>query len=309
METEGQEPKGGACGDLPLSNSLERDVGLAGPVGVDSHTSDGDGRGAGACEEGTREPRDVVLLHGHVEIALVEHVIAGIEGCNLQGNATLHLMEERVEVELLLGARGDIEGHRLLAVDATQTGVSIECARASGVVEPHFLNFCGDVIGEHKAAEGHDTVEGGLLLYRVFGNGDRRMIEERLRVALGVGELDLPQIGHRGVPIRAVTYDHQSIVARFQLEGGCSVIRRFLGLVDLFYTQTVLIVDGEIQACTGLRGRFSIPSYRVCCPSRKVLKRGLLDFEDRDDEVGVSITRGFIAQQRLLAGGEKQECA
>ena len=40
----------GACGDLPLS-SLESDVGLAGPVGVDSDT-DGGG-GAATREEGT----------------------------------------------------------------------------------------------------------------------------------------------------------------------------------------------------------------------------------------------------------------
>ncbi len=77
-------------------------MGFAGPVGVDRHTSDGDGRGAGACEEGTREPRDVVLLHGHIEIALVEHVVIGIEGRDLQGDTALHLVEERVEVELLL---------------------------------------------------------------------------------------------------------------------------------------------------------------------------------------------------------------
>ena len=43
----------GACGDLPLS-SLEGDVGLARPVGVDSYAGDTSGAGStGASEEGT----------------------------------------------------------------------------------------------------------------------------------------------------------------------------------------------------------------------------------------------------------------
>ena len=71
---------------------LERQVGLAGPVGVDGHASDGDGRGAGSVEEGTREPRDVVLLHGDIEVALVQHVIVIIECRDLQGNVALCLV-------------------------------------------------------------------------------------------------------------------------------------------------------------------------------------------------------------------------
>ena len=42
----------GACGDLPLS-SLEGDVGLARPVGVDGYTGDGSATGTGVTEEGT----------------------------------------------------------------------------------------------------------------------------------------------------------------------------------------------------------------------------------------------------------------
>ena len=48
----GRTSEGGACGDLPLS-SLEGDVGLARPVGVDGYTGDGSATGTGVTEEGT----------------------------------------------------------------------------------------------------------------------------------------------------------------------------------------------------------------------------------------------------------------
>ena len=126
---------------------------FAGPVGVDRHASDGDGRRAGAVEEGTREPRDMVLLHGHVEITLVQHVIVIIEGRDLQGDVALLRVEEGVQVELLLRARRDIDGHRLLAIDTAQTREGIERARATGIVEPHPLDISGYlVVRQHKTS-------------------------------------------------------------------------------------------------------------------------------------------------------------
>ena len=277
-------------------------MGLAGPVGVDGHACDGDGRGAGAIEEGTREPRDVVLLHRDIEIALVEHVIVIIEGRDLQGDVALHLMEEGVEIELLLRARRDIEGHRLLAIHGAKAGFCIERARAAGVVELHLLDVGGDVIGEHEAAHRYDAVEGGLHLHGVFGNGDRGTAEERLGVALGVGELDLPQVGHRGVAIGAVAHDHQGIVAGFQLEGGLAEIGCGRGLVDLLYARAAFIVDGEVEA--GADG-----GHRLLACASEGPEGGLFDLEDRDCQVGIFADHTIGISDGLLAGEEEKECA
>lgn len=290
---------------------------FTGPVGVDGHASDGDRRRAGAVEEGTREPRDVVLLHGHVEVTLVQHVIVIIEGRDLQGDVALLRVEEGVQVELLLRARRDIDGHRLLAIDTAQTREGIERARATGIVEPHPLDISRYlVVRQHEATEGHDAVEGGPLLHRVVGNGHRSMIEERLGITLGVGELDLPQIGHRGIAIGAVAHDHQGVVARFQLEVCRAVICRLLGLVDLFHARTVFIVDGEVQASTD-RGCLLLACTGHCaiCRPGKTAEGRLFYLEDRDRQVGVFVSgrtadHTTVVRDGLLARREeKQECA
>ena len=63
-----------------MRSKLERKVGLSCPIGIDCHTGDGGGGGTAAAEERAREPRDVVLLQGHVELAGVEFIATGIEG-------------------------------------------------------------------------------------------------------------------------------------------------------------------------------------------------------------------------------------
>ena len=80
-------------------DSLEGEVRFAGPVCIDSDTSDGGCRGgAGAFEEGAREPRDVVLLHGDIELALVQLIATGIEGRYCEMDSTFGIMQEGVEV-------------------------------------------------------------------------------------------------------------------------------------------------------------------------------------------------------------------
>ena len=80
-----------------------------------------------------------------------------------------------------------------------------------------------------------------------------------------------------------MAHDHQGVVARFQLEMCRSVIRRLLGLIDLFYTRAVFIVDGEVEA-----GADS--GYRLLACARQTAEGRLFDFEDRDGEVGVFVS-------------------
>ena len=63
-----------ACTDLVIRILLEGEVELTCPVGIHRHTGHCGRRGAGATEESAREPRDVVLLHRDVKVALIEHV-------------------------------------------------------------------------------------------------------------------------------------------------------------------------------------------------------------------------------------------
>ena len=117
-------------------------------------------------------------------------------------------MQEGVEVELLLISR-DIELHILLAVDTAEAGLSIEGARAAGVVEAHLLDIGGDLgVCEHEATEGRDTVEGDLVVDLILTDGDIGTAEVGVCVACGIGELDLRGVRHRGVATGAMAHDH-----------------------------------------------------------------------------------------------------
>ena len=63
------------------------------------------------------------------KVALIEHVATGIEGGHLEGDSVRQVVQERVEVELLLTAAGDIEGDRLLASHTAQARCRIEGTR------------------------------------------------------------------------------------------------------------------------------------------------------------------------------------
>ena len=296
----------------PVLVRLEGDVGLAGPVGVDGDASDGGAAGGGASEEGAGEPGDLVLLHGDIEGALGIDAARGVEGCDREVDGALGVVEEGVEVELLLRGR-DIELHVLLAVDTTEAGLGIESARATGVVELELLDVGGDVIvGQHETTEGRDTVEGDLVVDLLLTDGDIGTTEVGVGIARAVGELDLRGVGHRGVATGAMAHDHEEVVALSELEGGLAEIGCGRGLVDLLDARAAFIVDGEVEAGAGLGGRFCSPSG--CCTASEVFKGGMLDFEDRDGEVGVFVSgrtaERTIIKDGLLAGGEeKEECA
>ena len=225
-------------------------MGLSCPVGIDRHTRDGGGGGTGAAEERSREPRDVILLHGYVELASVELVATGIEGRDREGNVVRKVVQKGVEVELLTARRGDIELHILLAVDTAQTRHCIEGAGAAGIVEPHFFDFRGDVVGDDEAAERHNTVEGHLVIHRFFTDGHLAIAQEGVGVARGIDELYLRGVGHRGVATGTMAYDHQLVGALIELEGALSEVCVVGRLVDLLEARTAFIVDGEVQFST-----------------------------------------------------------
>lgn len=93
------------------------------------------------------------------KVALIEHVATGIEGGHLEGDSVRQVVQERVEVELLLTAAGDIEGDRLLASHTAQARCRIKGARAAGVVELHLADVSRNVVSDDEATERHDTVE------------------------------------------------------------------------------------------------------------------------------------------------------
>ena len=194
-------------------------MGLTSPVGIHRHTGDGGGGGTAAVEEGSREPRDVVLLHGYVELAAVQLIATGIEGRDREGDIVRQVVQEGVEVELLTARRGDIELHLLLAVHTAETRHCIEGSGATGIVELHLLDFCGDLVGNDEAAERHNTVERDLVVHRIFTDGDFAITQESVGIARGVGELYLRRGGHRGGAVGTVAYDHQLVVAFVELEG------------------------------------------------------------------------------------------
>ena len=194
-------------------------MGLSCPICVDRHTGDGGGGGTGAVEERAREPRDVVLLHGHVELAAVEFIATGIESRHRQGDIVRLVVQEGVEVELLTARRGDVELHLLLAGHTSETRHCIESAGAAGIVEPHLLDFSRDVVGDDEAAERHDTVERDLVIHRIFTDGHLAIAQEGVGIARGIGELYLRGGGHCGIAIGTMTYDHQLVGAFVELEG------------------------------------------------------------------------------------------
>ncbi len=225
-------------------------MGLSCPIGIDRHTGDGGGGGTAAAEERAREPRDVVLLHGHIELAAVELVATGIEGRDREGDVVGKVVQKGVEVELLTARRGDIELHVLLTVDTAQTRHCIEGAGAAGIVEPHLLDFRGDVVGDDETAECHNTVEGDLVIHRFFTDGHLAIAQKGVGVARGIGELYLRGGGHRGIATGIMAYDHQLVGALIELEGALSEVCVVGRLVDLLETRTAFIVDGEVQFST-----------------------------------------------------------
>ena len=303
---------------------LERQVGLAGPVGIDRHTSDS----STACtcastEEGAREPGNVVLLHGDIEVALGYLDARSVEGTYREVDGTLGIVQEGVEVELLVISR-NVELYVLLAIHGAEAGFCIECARASCVVEAELLDIGGYlIVGQHKATKGRDTVERDLVVDLLLTNGDRGTTEVGIGVARTVGELDLGGVCHRRVATGAMTHDHQGVVTFSELEGGLAEIGFGRGLVDLLDAGAIGIIDGEIQAGAGLRGRGGLAeigcgiyraSERAFRPSRQTAEGRLLDAEDGDGEVGVFVSgrtadHTIVLKDGLLAGEEQQGCA
>lgn len=120
METEGQDLRRDACGDLPLSECLECYVHLTIPVGVDCYVGDAKTTGGRLTEEGTRKPGDEVLLHGHIELLLEDLNARSVERTHGEVDGVLQVVQEGVEIELLLISR-DRELHILLAVNTAKT--------------------------------------------------------------------------------------------------------------------------------------------------------------------------------------------
>ena len=209
-----------------------------------------------------------------------------------------------VEVELLIVSR-DHKLHILLAVDTALAGGSVTGARASGVVKAELLDVGGNLgVCEHEATEGRDSVEGDFVVDLIFTDGDSGTAEVGVRVARGIGELDLGGIGHRGVAIRAVAHDHQEVVALSELEGGSAEIGFGRCLVGLLDAGAIEGVNREVQACAGFRGRDG--------STRKGAEGGLLDAEDGDTEVFVSgetTSHSLFVSDGLLTGKEEKECA
>ena len=233
-------------------------------------------------------------------------------------DGALQVVQEGVEIKLLLRGR-DIELHVLLAVDTAEAGLSIEGARASGVVEAELLDLSGNLgVCEHEATESRDSVQRDLVVDLFLTDGDIATAEVGICVARGVGELDLRGVGHRGVATGAMAYDHQEVGALSELEGGLAEIGFGRGLVDLLDAGAAFIVDGEVEAGTGLGGRGTSASSRGSALHRGISPRlegaegCLLDTEDRDPEVFVSgkpAVRWLFVGDGLLAGGEGQKCA
>ena len=149
------------------------------------------------------------------------------------------IVQERIEVELLLRGR-DIELYILLAVDTSEAGCCIESARAASIVEPHLLDFRRDaLVRQHKPAESRDTVEGDLVVDRLFRYRDVRATDVRVAITLGVGELDARGIGHRGVAPATMTYHYQQIITFLELESGCSEIGIIARLINLLDARTI----------------------------------------------------------------------
>ncbi len=216
------------------------------------------------------------------------------------------LIREAIEVELPLRGR-DIAGYGLLALDRAIAGLGIEGARASGIVELHLLDIGRDaLVCEHEATERSDTIQGDRQIDIIIADSDLAIIGEGITEALGIGELDLRRVGHRGVAIGAMTHDEYLIGAFFQAEGGLAEISIGGDLIDLLDARASGIIDGEIHARAGLRGRFG---------RARDGEGHLLYLKDTDREIGVFVS-GRTADHTagvndgLLAGEEKRgKCA
>ena len=202
--------------------------------------------GTASIEEGACEPRDLVTGEGDIELSFAVYVFCGIEGCYLEVDGAFLIVEDGVEVELLLSG-GDIELDVLLAVDTAQSGAGIEGATTSGVVEAELLHFGGDIVGYHEPAEGDDSVQGDGEGLGVCAYGDGGTIEEGVGISLGIGELYLCGVGHRGIAIAAMGYDYQLVPTFGELEGGCSEFIVAIYLVGLLHLGVFGIIYCEVD--------------------------------------------------------------
>jgi len=117
---------------------------------------------------------------------------------------------------------------------------------------------------------------------------------------LGVGELDLPRVGHGGVAIAAVGHDDEAVGAGLELEGGVAEIGVGRGLVDLFHLGAGGVVEGEVEAGAGVGGG----------GAGDVGEGGLLKLENGEGEVGGGGGGGggggVVSEVGGFAGGEQK---
>ena len=170
-----------------------------------------DSRRRYATEEGTTEPRNVVLLHGDIKFTGIELVATGIQRRHRQMNDTLLVVQESVEVELFLIATGDIDFHILLAVHATQRRSGIEGSRTAGIVESHLLNPFWDIISEDKTTHRYDTIHGDIQFHLFLTDGYLITVQEGIGKALCIGKLDTRRVCHGRITTAAMPDNHNPI--------------------------------------------------------------------------------------------------
>jgi len=229
-----------------VNYELKTVIVFTGPLGGDIE-GEGERLGVGVGEVGAGEPGDLVLGHGDVKLVFVQHIIIGIMGGDREMDGAGGVMQEGVEVELLLGCRG-VDLELLRAVHAAKACGGIERATAALPDEAHQGHLLGIVIGDDKTTERDNTLQGGRDGQRAVTHGDDLVIEERVRITDIIRELYLLRIGHRGVTLAAMRYDHQLVVALGQLERGGTEVRITQLLVGLLDTVASHVIEGEVQA-------------------------------------------------------------
>ena len=156
---------------------------LTSPVGIHRHPRDGRRRRTDAIEERTREPRDMILLHRHIELTAAQLVAAGIESRHRKCDIARQVVQEGVEVKLLVTHSRYVKRHRLLAAHTPQSCSCIESSGATSIVELQFLDFRRNIISDDEPAQCHDTVERYLIVHLLLTDIHLTITKKGIRIA------------------------------------------------------------------------------------------------------------------------------